>query len=89
MARTYQELRSYSPIQDCTVARISMTDDRHQEFFMLVPDRGTRRDYRAARSAALEALQEAIDAGCEPGEVRVDPAAWAEMITAAMLEGTT
>ena len=82
----YQELRAYSPIHDCTVARVSMTDANHQEVFMLLPDRGIRREYRAQRDAALEAIGDAIDAGCGPGEVKVPADVWAEMVETAKRE---
>ena len=80
MTDAYQELVAYSPIHDCPVGRISMTDNNCQEFFMLIPDRGRRGEYRAARAAALDAIAEAINSGCEPGEVLVDPVAWNLML---------
>lgn len=78
-ARTYQEIRSYSIFHDCTVARISMADDRCQELFMLVPQRNPKQR-RAERYAACEAIQEAIDAGLPAGEVRVTPETWRDMV---------
>jgi hypothetical protein len=78
-ARTFQELRQYSILSDCDVARISMTDDTHQEFFMLVQQRNPRHR-RAERYAACEAINEAIDAKLAPGEVRVTPDDWRDMV---------
>lgn len=86
-ARTYQEIRSYSPQFDCTVARISIPDDNGQEFFMLVPQRNPRQR-RAERYAACEAIQEAIDAGLQPGEVRVTPEVWRDMVAEHLRERT-
>jgi len=78
-ARTFQELRQYSILHDCDVARISVADDNHQEFFMLVQQRNPRHR-RAERYAAQDAINEAIDAGLVPGEVRVTPDDWRDMV---------
>lgn len=81
MTLTYQELRGYSAISDCDVARISMTDANHSEYFMLVEDRGGARGYwRAQRAAALEMIQMAMTEGCEPGQVLVDDEYWREAV---------
>lgn len=85
MTRTYQELRTYSPQFDCMTARISMTDDNGQEFFMLVPQR-VPRQRRAERYAACDAIQEAIAARLVPGEVRVPPDVWRDMVAEHMME---
>ena len=83
--RTYQEIRSYSPQFDCTVARISIPDDNGQEFFMLVPQR-VARQRRAERHAALVLIEEAIDAKLPPGEVRVTPDVWRDMVAEQLRE---
>lgn len=64
------EYRFWSPVLGEDAVRVSMFDDRGGEFFMVVPDRGSR-EYRLARFEAAEALDQAINEGLEPGEVRV------------------
>ena len=76
---TAQEIATYSIFHDCTVARISMANDRCQELFMLVQQRNPKHR-RAERCAACEAIQEAIDAGLPAGEVRVTPDVWRDMV---------
>lgn len=81
MPGVYQQLRSYSPLHDCDVVRVSMTDERNQELFMLVPDRGERRrPWRVLRAAALDAIGEALAEGLDPGEVRVQPDVWESLV---------
>lgn len=76
----YQQLKMWSPVDDCYVARISVGNDHGHELFMLVPMNMPSRDFRTHRTAALDAIQEAIDAGLDPGEVRVDPVVWEQML---------
>jgi hypothetical protein len=65
--RTYSEFRCYSPLHDCEISRVSMTNDRGQEFFIEVP--GDGKAYREAKRQALEDLAAAIETGHEPGRV--------------------
>lgn len=64
---TYRELTLYSPLHDCEMTRLSMTDGRNGEYWMLVPRHG--RGWRERRSEALQMLADAIASGCQPGEV--------------------
>ena len=70
MNGVYHEFRSYSPIHDCEVGRISVFNERGSEFYMLVPVESPRK-YRHARQAALDAIQEAMDRHLEPGQVKI------------------
>jgi hypothetical protein len=66
---TYQALhQGYSPIYNARMVRVSMCDDRSQEFFTMI---ATGKDYRARLDNALDMLQGAIDDGHAPGEVRM------------------
>ncbi len=82
----YQALRSYSPFHDCDVVRISVGNEHGHELFMLIVDDGPRRSYRAKRNAALDALADALDAGGEPGEVKIDSDVWDNMVAEAARE---
>lgn len=65
----YRELRYWSAWHDGEVARLSMVDDHGQEFYRIVPaDTGKR--WREVREEALTVIEDAIRAGCLPGEVR-------------------
>jgi hypothetical protein len=46
-------------------------DARGSEYWTIIP-RILGRSYREARTAALEMIQKAIDAGREPGEVHTE-----------------
>ena len=65
---TYQEFKSYSPFYDAVMARISMTDERGSEYFVLIPTKSGKA-YRAAKAEALEMIGEAMAQDLEPGEV--------------------
>lgn len=67
---TYRELRFYDGANDRQAVRLSVSDGRTGEFFMILPRESGRR-WRERRSAALDAISEAIETGCEPGEVRI------------------
>ena len=71
MSAFYGEFRSYSPLTDSDLVRISMWDKSGSEFFMLVPDSGSSKIFRAARQSALEAIMTAMEQGLQPGEVRI------------------
>ena len=66
----YSQTTAYSPVLDCKATRLSMVRPDGQELFMIVP-RTKGRSWRKDRDEALELIQQAIDEGCEPGEVRV------------------
>lgn len=51
------------------MVRISMSNERGGEYFVMIPaDDG--KSYRAQRETALIMIEQAIQAGLEPGEVR-------------------
>jgi len=63
----FSEMTHWNPLLGCKAVRLSVGDERGGEFFMLVakPDRG----WREERARLLDLIQEAIDSGCQPGEV--------------------
>jgi hypothetical protein len=65
--RVYSEFRCYSPTHDAMVSRVSMPDDRGDEFYVEVLGEG--KDYRKAKAQALDDLIEAIEMGLPPGKV--------------------
>lgn len=65
-----QEFRSYSPVLDIEVIRLSVADDKGGEFFVVMPCPPTGKSLRKAKLAALEIIHEAISIGLDPGEVR-------------------
>lgn len=69
----YQALhQGYSPIYNDRVVRVSMCDDRSQEFFAVIGAGKTREGtYRERLDKTLDMLQDAIDSGRAPGEVRM------------------
>lgn len=66
----YHEFRSYSPVHDAEMIRISVFDARGAEYFILIPAADGRR-YRERRDEALEDIDTAIAQKCEPGQVVV------------------
>lgn len=67
---TYQEYRYWSPILGMDACRLSMCDTHGREFFCIVAaDDG--KAWRQRRVEWLGYIAEAIDAGLEPGEVRI------------------
>lgn len=64
------EYRYWSPVHGEEVARVSMFNDRGHEFWMELPCEDGRA-YRSALRDAAEAIDQAINDGLEPGEVRV------------------
>lgn len=66
----YSEFRFYSPLHDCEMCRVSMSDDRGAEFFAMVPS-AEGKGWRATREKTLDAIEDAIAARKEPGEVHV------------------
>lgn len=74
----FREHRFWSPMLGCDATRLSMTDARGGEFFKIIPvqsgvalDRDGKRvpRYRVDRDAALDAIEDAVASGQEPGEV--------------------
>lgn len=66
----YQELRSYSPIFDAEMVRLSITDSMNQEYYIQIPAASGRR-FREAKERALDILDQAISEGLPPGEISV------------------
>ena len=64
----FQEMRFWSPTLGCDAARLSMTDERGSEYFMIVPREAGAR-WREKRAEAVEVIERAIHDGVEPGEV--------------------
>ena len=58
----------YSLAVDCEVSRVSGFDEHSQEHWTLVE---TGKGYRDRRNAAVERIVASIEAGDEPGEVKV------------------
>lgn len=65
----YSAHRYWSPMLGCDAVRLSMVDDRGGEFFKIIPVDAPGQPYRTARDAALDAIENAIAAGAQPGEV--------------------
>jgi len=66
----FQEYFFWSPIMDADACRLSMCDAHGREFFCIVPyDDG--KAWRARRDEYLGYITQAIDAGLQPGEVRL------------------
>jgi hypothetical protein len=89
---TYQQLRTWSPFDDCYIYRISVGNAHGHEIFMTIKDNAGARVFRARRAAALDAIQMALDDAekderdADPGEVRVPPDLWKELVDRAMME---
>jgi hypothetical protein len=71
MRRTFREFGFWSPTLGGDAVRMSMWDARASEYWTIIP-RILGSSYREARTAALEMIQKAIDAGREPGEVHTE-----------------
>ena len=69
MTLSYSEFRAWSPVTDCELARISMTDGQ-SEWFVQIPYEGGKK-YRAAKETAIDMIVEAMRQGLLPGEVRI------------------
>lgn len=67
---SYRSFRFYSPDLDSEAVRLSMADGLGREYFVIVPAASGWR-WRECRDVALDAIEGAIEAGDEPGEVRV------------------
>ena len=67
----YREFRFFSPVLGRRAARISSSDKMGGEYFAIVPMDGGSAVNKERREAALEAIDAAIRAGRDPGEVEV------------------
>lgn len=66
----YREFRFYDGMQDRDAVRLSVGDGQTGEFYMILPrERGRR--WRERRDEALGYIEQAMQEGCEPGEVVV------------------
>lgn len=68
----FQQLRFYDPGIDGEAIRISGFDGKGGEFFMTLELAAAGAARRKQRRDVEDAISEAIDAGLEPGEVRID-----------------
>ncbi len=87
----YQALRTWSPTHDAYVHRISVPNAHGGEMWMLLVEDCPRKELRARKAAAVEALIDRLDAAyerggvdAEPGEVKVRAADWAKMVAKQM-----
>jgi len=89
---SYQRLRTWSALHDAYIERISMGNEHGHELFIMVVDDGNRKQLRAKRAAAVDAITEAMDDAAakgmvaDPGEVRVPPDVWREMVEKVLME---
>lgn len=64
---TWTERKYFSLQHDAHVSRVSGFDDQHQEFYVVIePGKG----YAKRREETLLKIQESIEAGNLPGEVK-------------------
>lgn len=70
--RPYQQVRFYDPFTDSDAVRLSVFDDRGDEYWSKLLRTKSGRATREAREEALAAIEMAIDQGLTPGEVRAD-----------------
>lgn len=66
----YREFRFFSAALDADAVRLSMTDDRGQEYYAIV-EAAVGRRWRERREAALARIEDAIALGYAPGEIRM------------------
>jgi hypothetical protein len=69
---TSQQIHFWDPGLDADAVRISGFDGRGGEFWMKLPVAQAGRARRAQMAQALAAIEEAIEAGLEPGEVVIE-----------------
>ena len=66
---TYQALhQGYSPMYNARMVRVSITDEHGQEFWAMIKQGGI--GYRETLENALNMLQDAVENGRDPGEVK-------------------
>ena len=64
----YVEFRMWSPALGCDAVRLSMANDRGDEYYMVVPyEHG--KVWRERKHRLLDLIDSAIEQGLEPGEV--------------------
>ncbi len=68
----YQCLTSWSIVQNCRIARVSMVDANGDEFFCIIRNEGGKA-YREVRERALDAIEDAIAENLPAGEVQPPP----------------
>lgn len=68
----HREFRYWSVVEGCLASRLSMCDDRGGEYFVIVPV--PQRGWREVRDKAIAEIEQAMDDGAEPGEVRLERA---------------
>lgn len=70
MSRPFQEIVRYRIEHDRKVSRLSICDDRGSEFYVEMPlDRS--KGWRDRRNDTLDLIEDAIDRGDQPGEVKI------------------
>lgn len=69
---TYHEYRFWSAVLGCNACRLSIMDERGGEHYAIVPMNGSGKFNRRARMAALRLIAEHVQAGSDPGEVKVE-----------------
>ena len=65
----YSQFTCWSPVYDCEVARISVVNERNEEYYANIPN-AAGSGFVALRKKAVAKLNEAIELGIEPGEIR-------------------
>jgi hypothetical protein len=65
----YREYRHYSPTFGMNAVRLSMVDWHGGEFWRIIAIDGNAEKYREDRDLALDAIEDAIARGDDPGEV--------------------
>lgn len=65
----YRSWRHWNIVMGCTATRLSTSDDRGNEFFVLVRQNQTGKQNKLLRNVALDAIEAHIEMGGEPGEV--------------------
>jgi hypothetical protein len=64
----FREYKHWSVVLGCDAVRLSIFDDKGQEYFCLFP-MPVGPGYRQIRADKLLLLEEALEAGLDPGEV--------------------
>lgn len=67
---TFHEHRAYSVQHDAEMVRLSLVDARGGEYFAIVPA-ADGKAWRERRNAALDLIDEAMNAGAQPGQIEV------------------
>lgn len=71
----YQEIRTYSPMIDGDVMRVSTVDERNSEYFALVRRPDSAKMWRQLKEKVLDALEAVIQTPVDerpgPGEIQL------------------